>query len=187
MLGEFHRAHPGIEILLTSQNNEPLLEAVANGHIDVGIVGSTSRRCRPGSEPVSSPARSSCSPWVATIRSRTAGAPRSANCETNPLSPSSTAPGTARPSRRAFDDAGFLPRVAAEVGELSSLIELAAGGIGAAIIPRAAADGANLAVLEISRPRLHRRRALAWSEAVTSPAGRAFLALAERRVEGHPA
>ena len=38
-LGDFHRAHPGVEVLLTSQNNEPLLEAVANGHMDVGVVG----------------------------------------------------------------------------------------------------------------------------------------------------
>jgi hypothetical protein len=41
---------------------------------------------------------------------------------------------------KAFEDAGFLPRIAAEAGELSSLIELAAEEIGAAIIPRAAAD-----------------------------------------------
>jgi DNA-binding transcriptional LysR family regulator len=45
-LGDFHRAHPGVEVLLTIQNNEPLLEAVANGHMDVGIVGSASSRCR---------------------------------------------------------------------------------------------------------------------------------------------
>jgi DNA-binding transcriptional LysR family regulator len=81
---------------------------------------------------------------------------------------------------KAFDDAGFVPRVAAEAGELSSLVELAAEGLGAAILPRSAADGADLAVLDITRPRLVRRTALAWNEATTSPAGRAFLALAER-------
>jgi DNA-binding transcriptional LysR family regulator len=33
-LGELHRSYPDIEVLLTTQNNEPLLEALANGHID---------------------------------------------------------------------------------------------------------------------------------------------------------
>jgi DNA-binding transcriptional LysR family regulator len=85
---------------------------------------------------------------------------------------------------KTFDDAGFLPRIAAEAGELSSLIELAAEGLGAAILPRSAADGADIAVLEITRPRLRRRTALAWNEAVVSPAARAFLEVANRRFDG---
>ena len=50
----------------------------------------------------------------------------------------------------AFDDAGYTPRIAAEAGELSSLVELVPEGLGVAIIPRATADGANFAVLEIA-------------------------------------
>ena len=64
--------------------------------------------------------------------------------------------------------------------------ELAAEGLGAAVLPRSAADGADLAILNITRPRLQRRTALAWNEAVTSPAGRAFLALADRRFDAPP-
>jgi hypothetical protein len=38
-------------------------------------------------------------------------------------------------------------------------------------------------VLEVTRPRLRRRTALAWNEAATSPAGRAFLALANQHFD----
>jgi DNA-binding transcriptional LysR family regulator len=76
--------------------------------------------------------------------------------------------------------AGFVSCIAAEAGDLGSLVELAAEGLGAAVLPASAAEGADLAVLEITRPRLRRRTALAWNEAVTSPTGQAFLALAKR-------
>src|SRR5262245_11440693 len=38
-LGDFHRTHPPIEIELSSQHNEPLLEALASGDIDAGVIG----------------------------------------------------------------------------------------------------------------------------------------------------
>jgi hypothetical protein len=49
--------------------------------------------------------------------------------------------------------------------------------------PSSAAVGADIAVLEITRPRLQRRTALAWNATVTSPAGHAFLTLADRRFD----
>jgi DNA-binding transcriptional LysR family regulator len=79
--------------------------------------------------------------------------------------------------------AGFVPRITAETGELASLIELAAEGLGVAIVPHSAADRGEVAVLKIVRPRLQRRTALAWNETGTSPAGRAFLALAKQRFD----
>jgi DNA-binding transcriptional LysR family regulator len=38
-LGVFHRAHPEVEIVLTNHHNEPLLAAVAEGDVDVAVVG----------------------------------------------------------------------------------------------------------------------------------------------------
>ena len=74
-------------------------------------------------------------------------------------------------------DAGFVPRITAEAGELAALVELAAEGIGVAVLPRSATEGAKVAVVKVTRPRLERRTALAWKETATSPAGRAFLAV----------
>jgi DNA-binding transcriptional LysR family regulator len=182
-LGDFHRAHPGVEVLLTIQNNEPLLEAVANGHMDVGIVGV-------GVQPVPRQVRTrviaSESLVLAVSRDHPLARKRSttlAQFRDQPFVTLVHGSGHRAVFDKTFGDAGFLPRIAAEAGELSSLIELAAEGLGAAIVPRSAANGANVAVLEITRPRLQRHTALAWNEAVVSPAARAFLAIADRRFE----
>jgi DNA-binding transcriptional LysR family regulator len=80
----------------------------------------------------------------------------------------------------ACHQAGFTPRITAETGELGSLVELAAEGLGVAILPRSAVEGADVAVVRITRPHLQRRTALAWNRASISPAGRAFLTVADR-------
>jgi DNA-binding transcriptional LysR family regulator len=179
-LGELSRSYPDIEVLLTTQNNEPLLEALANGHIDVGIVGI-------GIQTV--PAQ--LTTRVITSENLALGVSRNhplAQRKSVTLSRLREEPfvtlvhgsGHREAFDKAFDDAGYRPRIAAEAGELSSLIELVAEGLGAAILPRAAGDGANVAVLEIIRPRLFRRRVIAWDEAAASPAARRFVTLTER-------
>ena len=84
-------------------------------------------------------------------------------------------------------EAGFTPRIAAEAGDLTSLVELTAEGLGVAVVPSSAVDGADVAVLRITGPRLKRRTALAWNGTVRSPAGRAFIALANRHFDAPPA
>ena len=83
-------------------------------------------------------------------------------------------------------ETGFRPRIVAEAVELRSLVELAAQGLGVAVLPRSAVPDAEprLAVVALSRPRLQRRTALAWNEGMASPAGRAFLTLAKERLPG---
>jgi DNA-binding transcriptional LysR family regulator len=76
-------------------------------------------------------------------------------------------------------EAGFVPRITVETGELGSLVELAGEGLGVAIVPHSAVDHADVAVVRITRPRLQRRTALAWNQATISPAGRAFITLAD--------
>ena len=77
--------------------------------------------------------------------------------------------------------AGFRPRIVAETAELGSLVELAAG-LGVALLSRSVATAGEprVAVLELTRPGLGRRTALAWHHGPISPAGRAFLTLAEQ-------
>lgn len=77
-------------------------------------------------------------------------------------------------------DAGFVPRITAETSDLGSLVELAVEGLGVAVLPRSAIGSADLTVVEISHPILERHTALAWNKISTTPAGRAFLALANR-------
>jgi len=179
-LGQLHRSYPDIEVLLTTQNNEPLLEALANGQIDVGIVGIGTHTV-----PAQLTTRVITSEELVLGVSRGHSLARRksvtlARLREQPFVTLVHGSGHREAFDMAFDDAGYRPRIAAEAGELSSLIELVAEGLGAAILPRAAADGANVAVVDIIRPRLLRRRAIAWNQAGASPAAREFVGLVEQ-------
>jgi LysR substrate binding domain len=55
--------------------------------------------------------------------------------------------------------------------------------LGVALLPRSAlVETERLAIIDLTRPRLQRRTALAWRQQTSSPAGRAFLALAQTRL-----
>jgi DNA-binding transcriptional LysR family regulator len=182
-LGDFHRAHPAVEISFSQEHNEPLLEAVANGDVDAAIVGIGAQPLPPGvrarlvaTEPLVLAAhrdnRLSGRKTVAVAQLRE-----------RPLITLVRGSGLRAVLENACREAGFEPRIAAEAGDLHSLLQLAAADLGAAVVPLSAAEGADLVLREITRPRLRRRAALAWNEGVTSPAGRAFLALADQRFD----
>jgi DNA-binding transcriptional LysR family regulator len=185
-LGDFHRAHPAVEIAFTQQQNEPLLDAVARGNVDAAIVGL-------GAQPVPPGVRTrlvATEPLVLAVRQ---GDPVSgqrtitlSRLRHEPMITLVRGSGLRTVLENACRDAGFGPRIIAETGDLASLVALAAEGLGVAVLPHSAADRDDVAALEISRPRLQRRTALAWNEAATSPAGRAFLALANQRFDSPP-
>jgi DNA-binding transcriptional LysR family regulator len=177
-LGAFHRAHPAIEITLTEQQNEPLLEAVAHGDVDAALVG------MPG--PPLAQVRTrviATDPLVIAVRrDHPLGGRKTVTLQQlreEPMITLTHGTGLRTVLETACRDAGFTPRITAETSELGSLVELAAEGLGVALLPRSALDGADVAIVRLSRPRLQRRTALAWNPATTSPAGRAFLALAD--------
>jgi DNA-binding transcriptional LysR family regulator len=180
-LGDFHRAHPAVEISVAHHQNEPLLEAVAEGSIDAAIVGV-------GAQPLPPRVRArvvATEPLVLAVRNGNSLSRRRtialAQLRDQPMITLVRGSGLRTVLENACRDAGFAPIITAEAGDLSSLVELAAEGLGVAVLPRSATDGADVAVVRITRPRLQRRTALAWNETATSPAGRAFLALADRR------
>jgi DNA-binding transcriptional LysR family regulator len=182
-LGDFHRAHPAIEIVLTNHERAPLVRAVAAGDIDVAVLGI-------GYEPLPPEVRSrevASERLVLGVRHDHPLGRRKAialaDLRDQPMITLTHESALRRLLERACRDAGFSPRITAETGELRSLVDLAAEGLGVVVAPRSIVERADLAVLEITRPRLQRRTALAWNETVTSPAGRAFLALADRRFD----
>jgi len=183
VLGDFHRAHPAVEVAFIQRQNEPLLEAVADGDVDVAIVGV-------GAQPV--PPRVATrvvatEPLVLAVRHGDPLSSRStitiSQLREQPMITLVRGSGLRTVLEDACHNAGFAPRITAETGELASLVELAAEGLGVAVVPRSATDGADVAVVRITRPHLQRRTALAWNETATSPAGRAFLALANQRFD----
>lgn len=181
-LGEFHRAHPGIEITLGERHNEPLLEALAGGELDAAVIGLPD-------EPLPPQLRARVIAEDAVVlavprehplsRSRTIAI---AALRGQPMITLTRGTGLRATLEGACRDAGFAPRIIAETSQLGHMVELVAAGLGVAVMPGSALAGAELAVLRITRPRLLRRTALAWNQVTTTPAGRAFLALAEARL-----
>jgi DNA-binding transcriptional LysR family regulator len=180
-LGAFHRAHPAVEISVTEQHNAVLLQGLADGETDAAIIGITGEALPPqigisviDSEPLVVAVR----PDHPLARRTSVTLPRLRDLPLVTLTPGS---GLRAVLENASHDAGFTPRIVAETGELGSLVELAAEGLGVALLPRSVltAGERRLAVLELTRPRLQRRTALAWHDSPISPAGRAFLSLAQ--------
>ena len=181
-LGEFHRAHPAIEITLAERHNEPLLEALAGGELDAAVIGLPD-------EPLPPQLRARVIAEDAVVlavprehplsRSRTIAI---AALRGQPMITLTRGTGLRATLEGACRDAGFAPRIIAETSQLGHMVELVAAGLGIAVMPGSALAGAELAVLRITRPRLLRRTALAWNQVTTTPAGRAFLALAEARL-----
>lgn len=191
-LGAFQRAHPAIEIIVTEQHNAELLQALTGGQTDAAIIGLTGEPLPPhiASRVIDA------EPLVVAVRPDHRLARRAsvtlAQLRNVPLITLTSGSGLRAVLENASRQAGFTPRIVAEAGELGHLVELAAEGLGAALLPRSvAADAApRIAILELTRPRLRRRAALAWHDGQASPAGRAFLTLARQalrpRADGAP-
>ena len=185
-LGDFHRAHPAVEIAVAQEHNEPLLEAVANGDFDAAVVGI-------GAQPLPPQVRArvvATEPLVLAVRrgdplSRRRSVPL-AQLRDRPMITLVRGSGLRTVLENACREAGIVPQISAEAGDLTSLVQLAAEGLGVAVLPRSATDGTDVAVVKVSRPSMRRRTALAWNEAATSPAGQAFLELANRRFDAPP-
>jgi DNA-binding transcriptional LysR family regulator len=181
-VGEFHRTHPAIEIALTNQQNEPLLAGVASAEFDAAIVGL-------GAQPLPAGVDArvvATEPLVLAVARDHPLASRGtitvAGLRDVPMITLVPGSGLRAVLEQACRTAGFAPRITAETGELGSLVELVGAGLGVALLPQSATTAA-VHVLRVTRPRLERRTALAWSSAAGSPAARAFLAIAERHFD----
>lgn len=186
VLGDFHRTYPGVEIELRDQHNHPLIQAVADGEVEAAVVGMTGE-----SLPPQVAARVfAVEPLVAAVAQDSALGRRTtitlSQLAEQPMLTLTRGSGLRAVLENASDQAGFVPRIVAETGELGSLARLAAQGLGVAILPRSAAERDGVSILRLTRPRLQRRTALAWHRGGASPAGRAFLALAAERLSAVP-
>ncbi|MEU9162441.1 LysR substrate-binding domain-containing protein [Streptomyces sp. NPDC048424] len=200
VLGNFHDEHPRVEIALSEDTSERMLAALLRGELDLAVVGL-------GAAP---PPGVSCQvvldePLVAAVRaddplvaqSVSGGIPLAALRERALISlPRGT--GLRGVLERACAEAGFAPRVEFEAAAPAVLVRLAARGLGVAVVPSGAEDGAEsgagsrtgggLCALRITEPALNGRVALAWrTGGPAGPAARGLLGRLRAEAPGRPA
>ncbi len=183
LLAGFHDEHPGVDVTLTVANSEELVDALRAGRLDLALIGLGA----------TTPARIdthilTSEPLVAVVSLR------------DPLAASTTitlhalaertlislprGTGLRSALEQACAAAGFAPHVTFEAGDPRVLAELAARGLGVAVVPQsvAAARREQLHTLVITEPALQGRIALAWrSNGPISPLARALITRAGAR------
>ncbi|TYB56639.1 LysR family transcriptional regulator, partial [Nonomuraea sp. PA05] len=141
MLAAFHERHPAVEISLVEPGAEQLLDGVAGGRFDLGLLG-LGAPLPPGLDVQVVVDQA----LVAVVHRRheLAGARSIRIAELKGLPLISLPPGTGL--RTTLEEvcgrAGFAPHVAFEAGEPYVLGQLAARGLGVAVLPESAVAGA---------------------------------------------
>ncbi|MCA2224834.1 LysR family transcriptional regulator [Nonomuraea aurantiaca] len=184
LLADFHERHPAVEISLQESDPESLIEAVRAGRMDLGLIG------------IGSSVPPGLDAQVVVDQALVAAVGLTHDLA---VKPAVTLPELADRAliclprgtglRAALDEAcaaaGFTPHVAFEASEPYVLGQLAAKGLGLAVLPESAVAAAkdDLHVLEITEPRLRGRMALVWrATGPSGPAARAFIDHARRRL-----
>ena len=186
LLAAFHDDHPAVEMTLTEGNSDQLVEDLRAGHLDGAIisVGGTTPAGLAIQVVDDQPIVAAVSHGhelavhqvisVDTLRDR-------------PLISLPRGTGLRARLEEVCAAAGFTPRIAFEASAPEFLAQLAARGLGAAILPRAfvEARSGQLRPITIGQPALRGRLVFAWRAGGPSgPAGRALVAHARRVLGG---
>jgi DNA-binding transcriptional LysR family regulator len=187
LLADFHAAHPGVEITLSTDNSDVLIDRLGTGVLDVAIVSVGSESLSEGLD----------------VEVVTDEAIEAAVCHDDELAGESTIGLAALAERslialpvgtgvrarldRACAAAGVSARIAFEASSPMALAELAERGLGVAIVPSSVARSRpGLHALAIT-PEMRGRLVLAWrSTGPTNPAAAVLVQMARRliRVSG---
>jgi DNA-binding transcriptional LysR family regulator len=172
LLAAYHRDHPNVEITLSAADSDTLIRSLRDGRLDLGVLGlgSTAPEDLDVRVVVTEPLVAVVSPahplaGKATVTLAALAAHLLVSLPRGTGGRSSLDQACAR--------AGLTPRIGFEAADPRVLADLAAHGLGAAVVPRSVAAGRSgeLHALTITRPALRGRIALAWRRAGTmSPA-----------------
>jgi DNA-binding transcriptional LysR family regulator len=183
LLAEFHADHPNVEITLSTDSSEALIEKVRSGRLDAAIVsvGPDERPDCLDVEVVTDEA------IVAVVSGADALATRSTvrltDLQDRPLIALPVGAGIRHQFDAACARAGITPRIAFEASTPLALAELAERGLGVAIVPASVPRGRDrLHALPIV-PELRGRLVLAWrATGPMSPAARVLVGLAREHL-----
>ncbi len=173
-LASFHTTHPGVDITLSEDNSDRLLDAVGAGRLDLALVGLAGPPPDGfGFRPIAE------EPLVAAVRTddplggRTVITLADLGDRTVVSMPAGTGVRTA--FDRACVAAGVSPRVALEASAPDAVVRLALRGLGVAILTRSMAGDAGLRALTIEAAPCARLDLVWRTGTQTNPAARALI------------
>jgi DNA-binding transcriptional LysR family regulator len=210
LLGSFHHRYPGVAITLTEDNSDRLVELLRNGQLDLALIGSAGDAV-PGVDTlviVEEELVAAVNPGhpLADSGAITVGALRDL-----PLVSLPRGTGVRAALDAACAEAGFAPRIVFEASALPMVVQLAALGLGLAVVPAStvpastvpaatvpaatvpaatvpattapAATGNVPRILRITDPQIWSRLELAWNSAPSAnPAARVLIEHAQALV-----
>jgi DNA-binding transcriptional LysR family regulator len=181
LLADFHVDHPGVEIMLSTDTSDTLIEKVRSGRLDAAIVsvGSDERPDGLDIEVVTDEAIHAAVSVADPLASRKTV--RLADLAERQLIALPVGAGIRRQFDLACAETGVTPRIAFEASTPVALADLAERGLGVAIVPASVPrDRDGLHALPIV-PELRGRLVLAWRAAgPMTPAARVLLDKARR-------
>jgi DNA-binding transcriptional LysR family regulator len=181
LLADFHSDHPNVEITLSTDNSDALIDGVRAGRLDAAIIsiGSDERPEGLDVEVVTDEAIQAAVSRTDELASRKAI--RLVELADRPLIALPVGAGIRRQFDAACARAGVTPRIAFEASTPLALADLAERGLGVAIVPASVPHGREgLRALKII-PQLRGRLVLAWrSGGPMSPAARVLVDKARR-------
>ena len=212
LLASFHQVYPGVSIALTEQNSDRLIELLTDGQLDLALIGAAGDATADvetaviveeelvvlvdPSHPLAAAATSSAGP----AGRATSGAITLKALRGVPLISLPRGTGVRMALDAACAEAGFTPNVIFEASALPMVAQLAAQGLGLAVVHASTANAANAAnaantantanaagtepaprILHITSPQLRSRLELAWNSAPpANPAARVLVEHAQR-------
>jgi DNA-binding transcriptional LysR family regulator len=187
LLADFHAEHPNVEITLSTDSSDALIEKLHTGQLDAAIVS-----VGPGERPEGLDVEVVTDEAIQAAVSRTDALASRKTIRLRELADRQLiALPVGAGIRHQFDaacaKAGVTPRIAFEASTPLALADLAERGLGVAIVPASVPrDRDALHALDIV-PRLRGRLVLAWrSEGPVSPAARVLVDKARRLLRVHP-
>ncbi|MFE5723657.1 LysR family transcriptional regulator [Streptomyces erythrochromogenes] len=182
-LADFHASHPALEIALTEDTSERMQAALLAGEIDIALLGPTAEEPPPGlfyRTVIDAPLGAAVAPGDPLLDPADRTAVPLAELRDRPLICLPHGTGVRAALERGCARAGFRPRVAFEAASPQVLAQLAARGLGVAVLPlgeEGAGVGDGLRALRLVGTGGLRARIVLARPATgpTSPAARALL------------
>ncbi|MFC4373132.1 LysR family transcriptional regulator [Nocardia halotolerans] len=167
VLADFHHDHPGVAISLTEDTSERMLAAVERDELDIALVSLTGAAPSPAVDidvVLETPVVAAIAHDAAPDPAESAGTITLADLGRRRLICLPPGTGLRGIFERSCAAAGFTPSITFEAAAPPLLLELAARGLGTAVVPALSAEEATafgVRVLDIVEPRIHGRLALA--------------------------